>query len=322
MLLPRDLGLLRLAFMNTGRLVFAQIVDLIHREFFERCVSKYPMPRRSKSFSARDQFLCMVFAQLTFRESLRDIEACLGSQSRLLYSMGIRGNVTRTNLAYANERRDWRVYRDVAQTLVEKAKRLYSSDSYIEEIKQAVYALDSSVIDLSLSLFPWTPFQQSKAGIKLHTSLDLRGSIPDFVAVTAATTHYSKLLDWLPLEPGAFYVTDRGYVDFARLSRMEEASAYFVVRGRKNMVFRVRESRPVDKGAGLRCDQTIRLTGRATRLLYLKNLRRVSFWDESNRKLLVFVTNNSSVDALVVAKAYKARWRIELFFKWINRTFE
>lgn len=305
--------------MNLGRLVFTQTLDQLHREQFDRCVSKYPMQRKSKSFSARDQFLCMGFAQLTFRESLRDIEACLRSQENLLHAMGVRGSPTRTNLAYANENRDWRVFEQVAASLVRKAKKLYSNNAYIKEIDAGVYALDSSTIDLCLSLFPWAPFQQSKSAVKLHTSIDLRGSIPVFIAITDAKTHDSRFLDLVPFEPGSFYVMDRGYIDFTRLSRIDEASSFFVVRARSNMLYYVRGSRPVDKSTGLRCDQTIRLTGYQTKKRYLKALRRVSYWDEENAKLLVFVTNNFTVDAEVIAKAYKSRWQIELFFKWIKQ---
>ena len=277
------------------------------------------MPRKSKGFSARDQFLCMAFAQLTFRESLRDIEACLASQGKLLHAMGIRGKVTRTNIAYANENRDWRVFMGIAQILIRKARVLYASDPYIEEIDEVVYALDASTIDLCMSLFPWASFQRRKSAIKLHTLIDLRGSIPVFIAITDGKVHDVRILDEIVFEAGAFYVMDRGYVDFKRLFKVHVSAAFFVTRAKKNMRYYVRESRSVDKSTGLRSDQTIRLNGAKTKGHYASDLRRVSFWDVECGKLLVFITNNFSVDALVVAKTYKARWQIELFFKWIKQ---
>jgi hypothetical protein len=305
--------------MNIGHLVFSQITDILDWKQFDRCVSKYPMPRKSRSFTARDQFLCMLFAQLTFRESLRDIEACLSSQPRLLYAMGIRGKATRTNIAYANEHRDWRVFFELAQILIRKAKKLYSNDSYIEEIYEIVYALDASTIDLCLTLFPWARFRRTKSAIKLHTMIDLRGSIPVFIAITEGKVHDVNALDWIVFEAGAFYVMDRGYVDFRRLDRIRSASAFFVTRAKSNMSYYVKESRAVDKSTGLRCDQTIRLNDPKTKRHYPRDLRRISFFDTEARKLLVFVTNNFEVEAIVVAKIYKARWQIELFFKWIKQ---
>ncbi len=305
--------------MNQGKLVFSQIVDLVHPQQFARCASKYPMPRASKTFSAWDQFLCMLFAQLTFRESLRDIEACLASQSRLLYAMGIKGVVARSNLAYANANRDWQVFFELAQILMRKARKLYSKDSYIEEIDQAVYALDASVVDLCMALFPWARFRRSKSAVKIHAMIDLQGSIPAFVAVTEGKVHDVNALDWIVFESGAYYVMDRGYLDFGRLKSIDSAGGFFVTRAKSNMSFYVKESRPADKAAGLRADQTIRLNGTKTKGLYSDFLRRISYLDTETGKLLVFITNSFEIDALVVAKVYKARWQIELFFKWIKQ---
>jgi len=305
--------------MNRGTLVFSQIVDLVHPQQFARCVSKYPMQRVSKTFTAWDHFLCMLFAQLTYRESLRDIEACLGSRSRLLYAMGIKGVVARSNLAYANMNRDWRVFFELAQILMRKARKLYSRDRYIEEIDQAVYALDASVVDLCMALFPWARFRRSKSAVKIHAMIDLQGSIPAFVAVTEGKVHDVNALDWAVFEPGAFYVMDRGYLDFGRLKAIDSSKASFVTRAKSNTRFYVKESRPVDKTAGLRADQTIRLNGAKTKTLYPGYLRRISYLDTETGKVLVFITNNFEIDALVVAKVYKARWQIELFFKWIKQ---
>ncbi|NER26036.1 MAG: IS4 family transposase [Symploca sp. SIO1C2] len=305
--------------MNVGRLVFTQICDSIDRKQFQRCVSKYPMPRSSRSFTARDQFLCMAFAQLTFRESLRDIEACLGSQAKLLYAMGIRGSVTRTSLAYANEHRSWKVYFELAQILIRKARKLYSSDRYILDLDEVAYAIDASTIDLCMNLFPWARFRKSKSAIKLHAMIDLSGSIPVFIAITDGKVHDVNALDWIVFEAGAFYVLDRGYVDFLRLAAIHSARAFFVTRAKSNMSFYVRESREVDKSTGLRSDQTVRLNGTKTKKHFPHDLGRVSFWDAESGRLLVFITNNFEIDALAVARIYKARWQIELFFKWIKQ---
>jgi hypothetical protein len=261
----------------------------------------------------------MVFAQLTFRESLRDIEACLGSQERLLYSMGIRGSVSRTSLAYANENRDWRVFFEMAQLLIKRARALYSIDQDTIGITEMVYALDSSTIDLCLSLFPWARFRTTKSAIKLHTMIDLRGSIPVFIAITPAAVHDVRILDRIIFEAGAFYVMDRAYVDFRRLARIASCSAFFVTRAKTNMRYYVKESHAVDKSTGLRSDQTIRLTGKRTKASFPFDLRRISYLDPETGKLLVFITNNFEIAGLVVAKTYKSRWQIELFFKWIKQ---
>jgi len=261
----------------------------------------------------------MVFAQLTFRESLRDIEACLGSQDRLLYSMGIRGTVTRTNLAYANEHRDWRVFFEIAQLLIRRARNLYLSEPDEIGIEEMVYALDSSTIDLCMSLFPWARFRRAKSAIKLHTMIDLRGSIPVFIAITEGRVHDVRILDQIVFEAGAFYVMDRGYVDFKRLACIHKASSFFVTRAKVNMRYYVKESRPVDKSTGLRSDQTIRLRGPRSKTRYPYELRRVSYLDPATGKLFVFITNNFDIDAITITRAYKSRWQIELFFKWIKQ---
>jgi hypothetical protein len=239
--------------MNEGRLIFTQVSDIVHREQFERCVNLYPMPRSSRSMSARDQFLAMLFAQLTYRESLRDIEACLSGNSHL-YAMGVRGNITRTNLAYANKHRNWRVYEALAQILIRKARLLYANDSNELEIEEIVYAVDASTIDLCLSMFPWASFKTTKSAIKLHTQIDITGCIPVFISITEGSVHDVNFIDKIFFEPGSIYVFDRGYLDFARLFRIVTSGAYFVIRSKKNTKFRVCESRPVDKSNGLRCD--------------------------------------------------------------------
>ena len=293
-------------------------MDTLHREQFERCVTRYPMPRESRSFTARDQFLSMAFAQITFRESLRDIEACL-SGCRHSYAMGIRGKITRTNLAYANEHRDWRVYADLAQVLIRRARRLYAGDSHGLDIDEMVYALDASTIDLCLAMFPWAHFRRAKAAIKLHTMIDLRGSIPVFISITDGSVHDVNILDDIAFEPGSIYVMDRGYVDFARLYRIHQAGAFFVTRAKSNMAFYVSESRPVDKTTGLRCDQSIGLKIAKSKRDYPEKLRRIRFIDADTGQSLVFITNHFGLPAITVTCIYKSRWDIELFFKWIKQ---
>ena len=304
--------------MNTGRTIFSQVTDLIHREQFNRCMELYPMPRASRAMSARDQFLAMAFAQLTFRESLRDIEACLRGCSHL-YAMGIRGSVTRTNLAYANEHRDWRVYQALAQILIRKGRKLYASDSNCLDIDEMVYALDASTIDLCLTMFPWAHFRKTKAAIKLHTMIDLKGSIPVFIGITDGKVHDVNALDDIYFEPGSIYVMDRGYVDFARLYHINQAGAFFVTRAKRNMAFRVIKSRCVDKSLGLRCDQDIVFKTTKSKREFPEKLRRIRYIDADTGKSLVFITNNFRLPAITIARIYKSRWQIELFFKWIKQ---
>ena len=304
--------------MNSGRLIFTQVTDLIHREQFNRCMALHPMPRTSKGMTARDQFLAMAFAQITFRESLRDIEACLrGCAHR--YAMGIRGNITRTNLAYANEHRDWRAYEALAQILIRKARRLYAGDSNGLDLDEMIYAVDASTIDLCLSVFPWAHFRSTKAAIKLHTQIDLTGPIPVFIRITDGSVHDVHFMDQIDYHPGSIYVFDRGYLDFSRLFRIETARSYFVIRSKSNTRFYVLESRPVDKTTGLRCDQTIRLQTKKGKRDYPSRLRRISYVDTGSGKRLVFLTNHFDLPALTIAAIYKSRWQIELFFKWIKQ---
>jgi hypothetical protein len=298
--------------------VFAQVLSLGHHETFHRCVERYRGDAGIKSFSCYDQWLVMAFAQLTFRESLRDLEASLGARQSLLYQMGFRGRVVRSTLADANERRDWRIYADWAQTLIRRARKLYAGEPFALELDQTVYALDATVIDLCLSLFPWAHFRFSKAAIKLHTLLDLRGSIPTFVALTEGATQEMRILDELPIEAGAIYVMDRGYLDYARLARFTRTGAFFVIRAKSNLKCYVVESRPVDTACGLRSDQSIRLRGYYSKHRYPEVLRRVRFYDSTHERSLVFLTNHFGLSARQVAELYRARWQIELFFKWIK----
>jgi hypothetical protein len=305
--------------MHSGKLVFAQLMEQLPLHTFRRCVAKYPSRYPALTFSHLDQFLCMAFAQLTFRESLRDIETCLRAHSAKLYHLGIRGGVARSTLADANERRDWRIYQDCALSLIQTARKLYAQDGFGVELTNTVYALDSTTIDLCLALFPWARFRQTKGAVKLHTLLDLRGSIPSFIHIADGKLHDVNLLDQIAFEAGSFYIMDRGYIDFARLHGLHQAQSFFVVRAKSNLQFRRVYSRPVAKETGLRCDQTIQLAGRKSQRDYPGHLRRVKFYDAGNDKRLVFLTNHFDLPALTIAELYRARWQVELFFKWIQQ---
>ena len=305
--------------MNLGRTVFSQLISFLPDREFRRCVSRYDGDRRWRGFSCWDQFLCMAFAQLTYRESLRDIEACLRSLGAKLYHMGFRSQVARSTLADANESRDWRIYADFAQVLIRIARPLYARDPIGVDLDQSLYALDSTTIDLCLSLFPWAKFRRHKAAVKMHTLLDLRGNIPTFIRITDGKTHDVNILDEFLPEPGAFYVMDRAYVDFERLFVFTLCSSFFVVRTKKNIQLQRRYSHPVDKSPGLRSDQTVILTAIESAKAYPDSLRRVSYFDAATNKRLKFLTNNFALPALTIARIYKSRWQIELFFKWIKQ---
>ena len=305
--------------MNEGRTVFSQLMDFLPLHRFRQCVERYGGNYKIQSFTCLDQFLCLAFAQLTFRESLRDIEACLRAQQPKLYHMGFRGQVSRSNLAYANEHRDWRIFAEFAQVLMGMARDLYRDEPCGVDWSETVYAFDSTTIDLCLSLFPWAQFRRRKSAVKLHTLLDLRGNIPTSVYVTGGQVHDVNLLDELLLEPGAFYLLDRGYVDFARLYLFTQACAFFITRAKKNTQFYLRTSRPVDRSSGVRCDQTIRLTGIRTARRYPDLLRRIAYYDADKDLRLTFLTNNFLLLPLTIAQLYRARWQIELFFRWIKQ---
>jgi transposase len=305
--------------MYAGRLVYSQLIDHLPMHTFRRCVQRYRGNHKVKSFTCLDQYLCMAFAQLTYRESLRDIEACLRSQYNKLYHMGIRGKVSRNTLANANKIRDWRIYADFAQSLISVARQLYIDDDFGVELDQTVYALDSTTIDLSLSVFPWARFRQTKAAIKLHTLLDLRGNIPTFIHISDGKLHDVNVLDELIPEPASFYVMDRGYLDFARLYTISQCAAFFVIRAKSIFQFRRIYSHPIDKDTGLKCDQTIALTGPHTSKDYPEKLRRIKYYDAETNKTLVFLTNSFTLSALTIAQLYRCRWQVELFFKWIKQ---
>jgi hypothetical protein len=305
--------------MLSGQLIFAQLMEFMPRHEFNTCVRRYRGDRRLRGFSCRDQFLCLAFGQLTYRESLRDIQTCLRAVGPKLYHAGLRGKISRSTLADANHAHDWRIYADFAQVLIHQARELFAGEPLSVELEQTVYALDSTTIDLCLNLFPWAPFRRRKGAIKLHTLLDLRGSIPSFVHVSHGKTHDVTVLDYLPIEPGAFYAMDRGYVDFERLYRFTQTGAFFVTRGKRNLDCTRRARREVDTTTGLRSDQTIVLAGPKSSRLYPDPLRRIAFYDADTERRFVFLTNNFVLPALTVAQLYKCRWQVELFFKWIKQ---
>jgi len=305
--------------MFTGQLIFAQLMEFIPRHEFNTFVRRYRGEYRSRGFSCRDQFLCMAFAQLTFRESLRDIETCLRSIQAKLYHAGFRSRISRSTLGDANRRRNWRIYFDLAQVLISRARQLYANERFGVDLDHVAYALDATTIDLCPSLFPWAPFRRHKAAVKLHTLLDLRGNIPTFIRVSSGKMHEVNVLDELWFEPGAFYVMDKGYLDFARLFRLHRHAAFFVIRAKSNLAYTRRESRPVDKTTGLRSDQSIVLTGPLVSQKYPEPLRRISYYDSEHQRKLVFLTNNFTLPPLVIAELYRCRWQVELFFKWIKQ---
>jgi len=305
--------------MYEGKIIFSQLIEFLSHHEFRKCVERYQGNYYVKSFSCWDQFLCMAFAQLTYRESLRDIESCLNSLQNKLYHMGIRGNISRSTLAYANEKRDWRIYADFAQILIHEAKKLYSNEPFGSDIDETVYALDSTTIDLCLSLFPWARFRQHKGAIKMHTLLNLRGSIPEFIRITDGKVHDVNILDELIPEPGSFYVMDRAYIDFKRLYLLHQCGAFFIVRAKSNLKFRRISSQKVDKSTGVLCDQVVVLTGAKTSKLYPEKLLRIKFFDSENKKTLVFLTNNFLLSAFTIAELFHRRWQIELFFRWIKQ---
>ena len=305
--------------MHSGKLVFAQLMEFFPRHDFDKCVRRYRGNIRTRDFSCRDQFLAMAFAQLTYRESLRDIETCLRSVQPKLYHMGFRGRIARSTIADANRKRDWRIYADFAQTLIGRARKLYLNEPFGVDLEGAAYALDSTTIDLCLSLFPWATFRRRKGAVKLHTLLDLRGNIPCFLRISHGKMHDVNILDELPIEPGAFYIMDKAYIDYARLYRLHQQAAFFLTRAKKNLDAKRRESRIVDKTTGLRSDQTIVLAGVKSSQSYPEALRRIHYYDIETGKRFVFLTNNFVLPALVIAQLYKCRWQIELFFKWIKQ---
>ena len=304
--------------MYAGKLVFAQLMEFAPWHTFRRLVAKYRGDFNVRSFSCLDQFLCLAFAQLTYRESLRDIEACLRAQDSKLYHLGIRGNVSRSALADANEARDWRIHFEFAQSLIGIARRLYAAEPLAVDLNDTVYALDSTTIDLCLSLFPWAPFRETKAAIKLHTLLDLRGAIPAFIHISDGRYHDVNALDLLVPEPGAYYVMDRGYLDYARLHTLHQAGSFFVTRARSNFKFKRVSSQPVDRKTGLVCDQIVRLVWFYSKKGYPDRLRRIGLRDDEGR-YLVLLTNQMELPTRTICDLYRQRWQVELFFKWIKQ---
>ena len=305
--------------MNFEQTIFSQLMDFIPYYEFRKCVERYKGNYKIKSFSCWDQFLCMAFAQLTFRESLRDIQACLRALQQKLYHMGFRGKVSRNTLAHANQVRDWRIYADFAHVLIKRARSLYIDDPFGVQLKQAAYVLDSTTIDLCLSLFPWAKFRKRKGAIKLHTLLDLHGNIPVCVIVTHGKVHDVTIIDNILLEAGAIYIMDRGYMDFSRLYTIHQSSAFFITRARKNLQFKRLYSHIIDKTTGLQCDQVIVFKGFYVKQNYPEKLRRIRYFDAEKNKRLVFITNNFTLPALTIAELYRCRWQVELFFKWIKQ---
>jgi hypothetical protein len=305
--------------MHQGRIVFSQIMDYLPSRHFKACVDRYQGDHRIRTFTCLDQFYCMSFAQLTGRESLRDIEACLRAVGAKLYHAGMKAKVSRTTLAKANEQRDWQIYRDIAMILIHRARMLYADQPLAMNLKRAVYALDSTVIDLCLSLFPWAQHRRRKSAVKIHTQLDLRGNIPAFIRVTGGQIHDVHFLDQIIFEAGAFYVMDKGYTDFQRLYHIHQQQAFFVIRAKNNLTFTRQASHPVIKDRGLRSDQAIRLTGPRSSEYYPERLRRIHYVDTELNKRFFFLTNNFNLSALTIARLYKLRWQVELFFKWIKQ---
>jgi len=305
--------------MPTSQTIFSQLMDFIPAYEFRKCVQRYNGNYKVKSFSCWDQYLCMAFAQLTFRESLRDIQVCLRMAQAKLYHMGFRGQISRNTLANANQMRDWRIYADFAQVLISTARSLYAKEDFGLDLQQAVYALDSTVIDLCLALFPWAKFRKRKGAIKLHTLLDLHGNIPSVIIITHGKLHDVRILDQMPIEPGAIYIMDRGYLDFSRLYRIHQGLAFFVIRSKHNMSFRRIISHPVDKATGVQCDQSIILAGQQSRQDYPERLRRIRYYDQETAKRIVPITNNWSLPAITISELYRCRWQVELFFKWIKQ---
>jgi hypothetical protein len=305
--------------MNVGRTVFSQLMDFLPMHQFRKCVARYRGDYKVRQFSRLDQFLCMAFAQLTYRESLRDIEACLRAMQPKLYHLGLRARISRSTLADANEQRDWRIYADFAHVLIRLARPLYATEEFGVDLDQTAYALDSTTIDLCLSLFPWARFREAKGAVKMHTVLDLRGNIPVFARVTHALVHDVHLLDWIVPEPGAFYIFDRAYLDYERLYRIHQASAFFVTHARKSFRFRRLYSSPVDLTTGLRCDHVVKLVSFYPAKAYPEKLRRIRFVDAETENRFNFITNCFALPAFTITQVYKCRWQIELFFKWIKQ---